>query len=138
MNGMGRMIRLSGAAAAAGCGLLGGLAVPPVSAAHPGPFDGVWRSIDFDGSQQTLTVLGSAPAARSVTLFDESASVCGGAPAQLTGPAAVSGSTLVVSGLLTCRPGGNQFRVRMSVGWTLDSGTDTLTDDFGTVWHRSA
>lgn len=112
-----------------------GVAVPS-GAAGPDPFDGVWASTDVDGSEQTLTVSGAAPATRSVTLFDESASVCGGAPAQLTGPGAVNGTSLDVTGPLTCRPGGNQLRVRISVTWTYDASTDTLTDQFGVVWHR--
>ena len=38
---------------------------------------------------------------------------------------------------LTCLPGGNVLRHRLSVEFFFSSGNDTLTDQFGVVWHRA-
>jgi hypothetical protein len=112
---------------------------PAVAGAHTtSPFDGSWESIDTDGSYQTLTVQGSAPASRSVRLVDEGAGVCGGSLAEFSGPGTIDGTDLHVSGTLRCRLGGNPLRTRIGVSWTYNSDNDTLVDEFGVVWHRPA
>ena len=41
-----------------------------------------------------------------------------------------------MTGTLTCMPGGNPLRFRISVGFVYDPATDTLTDEFGVTWFR--
>ena len=109
----------------------------PVSAAS-GPLAGTWVSVDSDGSNQTLNIRGSGRRAYAMTYFDESAtSACGGNPARVSGPGFVNGDHIRHSGPVVCLPGGNVFRSRFSVSYHFDGGTDTLTDDFGIVWHRA-
>jgi hypothetical protein len=109
------------------------------AAAQTDAFTGTWTSTDFDGSNQTLTVGGSGTVGRhSVQLFDDSAtSACEGAPARVSGLGTVDESTLVMTGTLTCMPGGNPLRFRISIAFEHDAATDTLTDEFGVVWERS-
>jgi hypothetical protein len=114
------------------------LSTPAVASTHTAsPFNGSWQSTDTDGSHQTLTILGSAPAFRTVRLLDEMASVCGGTPAEFTGSGPTDGTVLDVSGTLRCRPGGNPFRARIEVSWTYNASDDTLEDGFGVVWYRT-
>lgn len=110
---------------------------PSVSAAS-GPLAGTWVSVDSDGSNQTLDIRGSGRRAYAMTYFDESAtSACEGNPARLSGPGFVDGDHIRHSGPVVCLPGGNVFESRFSVSYHYDAGTDTLTDDFGIVWHRA-
>jgi hypothetical protein len=50
----------------------------------------------------------------------------------------VDGDSLVAVGVLVCLPGGNVLRERLAIGYQYDPGTDTLTDDFGILWHRAS
>jgi hypothetical protein len=110
---------------------------PPVSAAS-GLLAGTWVSVDSDGSNQTLDIRGSGHRVYAMTYFDESAtSACGGNPARISGPGFVDGDQVRHSGPVVCLPGGNVFESRFTVSYSYDDGTDTLTDDFGTVWHRA-
>lgn len=43
-----------------------------------------------------------------------------------------------MAGVLTCLPGGNFVWEQIYVGFAYDSSDDTLTDDFGIVWHRAS
>lgn len=118
-------------------GLTGAGLAAPASAAG-GTLAGTWTSVDTDGSAQTLSIVGSGRHAYSVIYYDESAtSACGGNPALVTGPGFVDGNDLVTAGPLVCLPGGNVFRSRITLGYAYDAGSDTLTDDFGIVWHRA-
>ena len=107
-------------------------------AAQDSVFSGTWTSTDFDGSNQELTIRGSGKGALSAFLFDDSATgACDGSPAFLPGTGFADGNTLVVTGTLTCVPGGNVLRFRISVAFEYSPGTDTLTDEFGVVWSRA-
>lgn len=111
------------------------LSLPPAHAS--GPFEGSWEATDVpDGSHMTLSVHGSG-ARYAVQLFDESAtSVCGGAPATVSGAGPVEHGTLLAEMTLACRPGGNTIRHRITLSFRHDAGTDTLEDGDGIVWHR--
>jgi hypothetical protein len=124
---------VAGVVLAAGLSLGSG----PAGAGSGTPFDGGWTSTDTDGSHQTLTVTGSAASKRAVTLYDDMASTCGGAPAQVSGSATADGAYLTMRGTLTCRPRGNIFRTRVGIAWEYDATTDTITDDFGVTWTRA-
>ncbi|MFC7598448.1 hypothetical protein ACFQU3_24270 [Terrabacter sp. GCM10028922] len=117
--------------------MLAGVAVAAPASAASGPLAGTWTSIDTDGSNQTLDIMGSGGHVYSMIYVDDAAtSACNGNPAMITGPGIVDGDVLVMNGTLTCLPGGNVFRSRLTVSFVHDSSTDTLTDDFGIVWQR--
>jgi hypothetical protein len=117
---------------------LAGVALAGPASAAGGPLAGTWTSIDTDGSNQTLDIMGSGGHVYSKIYVDEAATgACDGNPATITGPGFVDGDVVVLNGALTCLPGGNVFRSRITVGFVHDSSTDTLTDDFGITWHRA-
>jgi hypothetical protein len=119
---------------ALGISLLGGNAV----AANDSPFLGTWTSVDLDGSNQSLTISGGGSGNVAVSLYDDAATTaCGGAPARFAGSGAVHGNDLVTTGAITCVPGGNPVRGRLSLDFHYDAATDTLTDFSGVVWRRS-
>ena len=111
----------------------------PTASAAGGPLAGTWTSIDTDGSSQTLDIRGSGAHVYSMTYVDDVAtSACGGDPAQITGPGHPEGDSVTMVGALTCLPGGNFIRSRIVLGFVYDGSADTLTDDFGIVWHRAS
>jgi hypothetical protein len=117
---------------------LAGAGTPSASSADTDVFQGTWTSTDLDGSQQQLDIRGSAAGTHAVSLYDDSASVaCGGSPAHVQGTGDVDGNSLVMTGTLTCQPGGNPLAGRISIGFTYSPGTDTLTDESGVIWVRS-
>lgn len=113
-------------------------ALVPTDWAASGPLAGTWTSVDTDGSNQTLDIKGSGVHVYSMFYFDDAASACGGDPAQLTGRGSLDGDVLIMAGVLTCLPGGNFVWEQIYVGFAYDSSDDTLTDDFGIVWHRAS
>ncbi|CUR55681.1 exported hypothetical protein [metagenome] len=117
-------------------GLFIGLSAPPAVAAQ-GDLAGTWTSIDGDGSHQTLTIMGSGNRAYAMTIFDDSATLCDGAPALVTGSARVEEDQLFMRAAAVCLPGGNRLRGVIGIGFSVDAGSDTLTDEFGVVWSRA-
>jgi hypothetical protein len=117
-------------------GLVAGLGAPPAVAAQ-GSLAGSWTSIDTDGSNQTLTITGSGHRVYATSLFDDSATLCDGAPAMATGSGTVVEEELFTRVSAVCLPGGNLLRGVIGIGYVYDAGTDTLTDDFGIVWSRA-
>lgn len=117
-------------------GLVVGFGAPPAVAAQ-GELAGTWTSIDTDGSNQTLTINGSGSRVYAMSLFDDSASLCDGAPALAQGSGRVEEDQLFMLAAAVCLPGGNVLRGVINIGFSYDAGTDTLTDDFGVVWSRS-
>jgi hypothetical protein len=117
-------------------GLVGLALAPAVSAADTG-FAGTWVSTDTDGSTQALAIgRGSTPA---VTYQDFYATSCSddGAPSAhfvATGRGTISGDWLGVE----FRNGrcGRHAIGPFGLGFSYDSGNDTLTDDFGITWYR--
>lgn len=115
-----------------------GLLTATSAAAAGGPLAGTWTSVDTDGSNQTLDIAGSGARVYSMVYVDDAATdACGGDPARITGPGHVEGDGVVMVGTLTCSPGGNPLRHRIALGFAYDGSDDTLTDDFGIVWHRT-
>jgi len=115
-----------------------GLALAPGASAASGPLAGTWTSVDNDGSNQVLDISGSGNRAYSMAYVDDSAtSACGGDPARISGPGFVEGEDVLMVGSIVCLPGGNGLRERISIYFDYDAGSDTLTDDFGIVWHRA-
>ena len=111
---------------------------PAAATAASGTLAGTWTSVDTDGSKQTLDITGSGRHAYSMVYVDDSATgACGGSPARLSGPGFVDGSDVLMVASLVCLPGGNVVRSRLAVTFAYDSGSDTLADDFGIVWHRA-
>ena len=122
------------------CAVLLALTLGPVTAALAvdDVFQGTWTAIDSDGSNLTLTIQGSGTGGRhAVRELDDSASVCGGAPASVQGWGTVDGDTMDVLWTLACQPGGNPFRGPVTEIFTYDPGSDTLTDSLGIVFHRA-
>jgi hypothetical protein len=114
------------------------LVAQPASAAAEVPFNGSWASVDTDGSNQTLTVRGAGAYTRAVYLYDDAATVCGGAPARVPGSGVIDGDVLFLRAVVVCTPGGNQFREHVVVGFIYDAGSDTLVDSSGVTWYRSS
>jgi len=106
-------------------------------AAQDNVFSGTWTSTDLDGSNQVLTIRGSGNGSLAMFLFDDSATgACDGAPAYVVGSGRPDGDTLVLFGTLTCQPGGNVIRGRLTFAFEYSAGSDTLTDESGVVWTR--
>lgn len=117
-------------------GLVVGLGASPAVAGQ-GSLAGDWASIDTDGSHQTLTITGSGRRVYAMSLLDDAAGLCGGAPALATGSGSVEEHQLLMRASAVCLPGGNALRGVISIGFVHDAGADTLTDDFGVVWSRA-
>jgi hypothetical protein len=102
-------------------------------------FQGTWTSIDLDGSNMTLEIRGSGQEGHhAMYLFDDfTTGACNGAPAHVQGAGVVDGNSLVMTGPLTCMPGGNPLQSPVSLGFQYNPGTDTLTDDSGVTWYRA-
>ena len=49
----------------------------------------------------------------------------------------IRGDILLLTGVITCLPGGNLLRFRISVEFFYDAATDTMTDQFGVEWQRA-
>ena len=106
--------------------------------AAQGTLSGTWTSIDNDGSSQVLTISGSGRGAYAMFLFDDSATgACDGGPANVVGSGVADGNTLLMYGTLTCVPGGNPLRGRLSFEFVYSPGADTLTDETRVIWHRA-
>lgn len=117
----------------AGLLVLAGALGPSASAAPPDPFHGGWKSIDTDGSSQTLSFGGSGDT-RRVRLVDTFASGCGGGMATASGVGTLSSNTVFVTLEVRCANG--SFIPDTDVAFTYDADTDTITDSFGVDWHR--
>jgi hypothetical protein len=121
--------------AAGSLAALAGVAAPSAATAAGSGLIGTWASTDTDGSHQVQTITGSPGGSLTLRYYDDSASVCGGPPARLSGHGFAEDDTLVVTGVLVCIPGGNVFG-RISLEVTYVPGADVLTDPSGVVWTR--
>jgi hypothetical protein len=101
------------------------------------PFVGAWRSVDTDGSHQSLQVVPIGAGYDAAYYRDSFTSgVCAGAPAKIWSRMRVNGNVMKGSGDLRCP---NHIRHHLGVGrYLYDPGTDTLVDGFGIVWTRIA
>jgi hypothetical protein len=148
-----RAIRLVAMSAAAfGFVLLGFILLPnlssgPQPASDPqSPFLGTWVTSDLDGSTPTMTIQGLEDGTAEITVLDDFASVCSGAPSTMTGIGRLEGDRELVlpSAALTCDDGSQPEALSgppleeqlQDLTFTHDPGTDTLTDNFGSLWAR--
>jgi hypothetical protein len=107
-------------------------------AAQDNAFVGTWTSTDHDGSNQELSITGSGKGALAVFYFDDSPTgACGGSPAHVVGAGTPDGDALTTYATLTCLPGGNVLRSRITFTYYYSPGTDTLIDESGVIWYRS-
>ena len=116
-------------------GLVVALGASPAVATQ-GSLAGTWTSTDTDGSTQTLTITASGRHVYAMSLFDDAATLCGGAPALATGSGSVDEDELLMRAAAVCLPGGNVLRGVIDIGF-IQTGADTLVDDFGVVWTRA-
>lgn len=71
-------------------------------------------------------------------IFDDSATgACDGRPAHVVGRGVADEDSVLMQATLTCLPGGNVLRHRISVEFFYSAGSDALTDEFGVLWHRA-
>jgi hypothetical protein len=117
------------------------LATPPVT------FAGSWRATDpYDGSQQTMAIVGLADGTYEVTIRDDAASVCLGTPSTMTGvaEAGAPGTIVIDQPEYTCDDGSapeihdgppieEQLR---AFTFTYDAERDALADSLGGAWSR--
>ena len=129
------MRRIRCLVAAAALAAFSGVVAPSAEAAAGSGLIGTWASTDTDGSHQVQTITGSPSGSLTLRYYDDSARVCGGPPARLSGHGFAEDNTLVVSGVLVCVPGGNVFG-RIDLEVTYVPGADVLTDPSGVVWTR--
>jgi hypothetical protein len=113
-----------------------GVATSGAASAGTG-FVGSWSATDHDGSNLSLSIQGGGAGHYAVREFDDTATVCGGAPAQVVGAGTADGDFLGVPVALSCLPSGNVFRQRVFISFTYDANSDTITDDTGVIWTRT-
>ena len=121
---------------AAGCVAVSALTFAPAHAA--GGLAGTWTATDGDGSNLSLSIEGGGGGHYAVREVDDAATVCGGAPASVSGAGTLEGELLVVHATLACAPGGNVFRQRIELTFSHSSSPETLTDNDGVVWTRAS
>lgn len=121
----------------------------PVPTADPrSPFPGTWFSTsDADGGTQTMTIPATVDRYVEIEVSDDVASVCSGGPSTMTGLGQLEGSTVLIipSPVYTCDDGSEPEALSgpplveqlRNLTFVLDPGTDTLTDNFGSVWRRA-
>ena len=98
------------------------------------PFVGGWRSVDTDGSHQSLQVEPLGAGYDAAYYRDSFATVCEGEPARIWARMRVDGDVMKGSGDLRCQ---NGINFHLDVGrYVYDPGSDTLVDSFGIVWVR--
>ena len=114
-----------------------------IASAAPSPFMGFWRSVDIDGSNQTLLITPGPGSSYRLFLFDRGASVCGLDPsgnplyaATARGRGTVSGMTLAGSFNVWCLSRPTTFWGSSGFVFTYNPGSDTLTDTVGVIWNR--
>ena len=116
----------------------------PAAGRPANPFVGSWENTDaFDGSHQHLSIGGGPGHFR---YRDAGASAClnaelGFVPASLSGSGEWDGSTFAFTADLYCHTrgrGGRQLLFPVSLTFTYDTATDTLSDSGGQgCWYRS-
>jgi hypothetical protein len=110
------------------------LALSAASAAPADPWIGNWKSIDVDGSNQTLRISKRADGTYAVVLHDDSATLCDGIAAAGVGVGTVSGNAIAGTVAITCADG--RLAGTFPFKGTYDPKTDTFTDGLGVVWSR--
>jgi hypothetical protein len=109
-------------------------------------FEGTWVSTSDTGITQTMTVRVSADGAVEITVRDDAATVCHGAPSTMTGTGRIEGGTglVIPSPVYTCDDGSEPEALSgppleeqlRNLTFVLDAEIETLRDNFGGVWQR--
>lgn len=154
VTGRNRAMRLVPISAAALGSLLLGfvlfstLSAGPAPASDPrSPFEDTWVSTtDADGSTQTMTIEVSGDGTVDITVLDDFASVCSGAPSTMTGTGRLEDSTKLVipapsyicddgsvAEALSGPPLSEQLR---DLTFVHDPVSDILSDNLGSIWGR--
>lgn len=110
------------------------LGLSAAGSAQADPWIGKWKSVDTDGSNQTLTIAKKADGAYDVLLHDDRASACGGIAANGVGVGNVSGNTMTGTTTITCADG--RVLGTFPFKGTYNAAGDTFTDGLGVVWSR--
>lgn len=121
--------------------LLGGLMmVAPLAAAGHQPMTGSWTAIDTDDSVLRMTIGGGK---NRTTYQDNGATVCLNnfgefSKASGGGFADIDGNSITLTTDIDCHlsTGKTTWASDFELTFTYDPGTDTITDQFGIVWHR--
>ena len=111
-------------------------------------FAGVWDTTDGDGSHPTMEVITLSNGTYGVTIRDDLASVCDGAPSTMTGVAEVGepGTFVIGQPVFVCDDGSQPQALSgppleeqlKDLGFVYDSRGDSLRDSLGgQVWTRS-
>lgn len=106
------------------------LAFALLGAGPPDPFSGAWEGTDVVDESSLRLSLGGGGETRSVSLFDDDATVAcdTGGPATARGTGVIDGNDLVVDEfVIRCADGTPTFVVEAS--FTYDPSTDTLIDN---------
>jgi len=114
------------------------------AAAAPDPFKGTWHSIDTDGSNQTLHIGGGPGGSYHMVYYDDGASVCGFdangdflAAASAVGRLGPLGNTISTLAPVYCLASPRYlYDLDAYFEYTYQAGTDTLVDQWGTVWSH--
>jgi hypothetical protein len=110
------------------------------------PFLDTWVSIDSDGSTPTMMIEVSENGTVGITVHDDPASVCSGAPSTMSGAGGFEGDSelIIPTPILTCDDGSQPEALSgppleeqlRNLTFVHDPESDTLTDNFGSVWTR--
>jgi hypothetical protein len=114
------------------------LLVAPSGAAAARGFTGSWESIDTDGSWQQFLINGG-PDVYEARMVDHYARTCGvglGRPMKAVFTMTAEGNTLTGMAALYCmKP--RELWTNAQLTMVYDPATDTMTDQFGMIWHRA-
>lgn len=119
---------------------------PAPVAALESPFRGTWFSTDDDGSAVTMTVEVSGDGVVEIDVVDDSAHVCAGAAATISGTGRLESDTEMVipTPVLTCDDGTEPLAqdgvpmedIIRDLTFTHDPENDSLTDSLLSTWSR--
>lgn len=109
-------------------------------------FIGGWRSVDGDGSRLMMTIDDAGDGTAEMTVLDDAASVCAGAPSTMTGTGAITsaGVLVIAAPEFSCDDGtapealsGPPLEDQLRDLTFAPDGDDTLTDSLGGAWRRA-
>ena len=101
-------------------------------------WNGSWRSIDIDGSKQQMNIGAGKQGVYKIKYLDHNATFCGGRIMRGKGTGTVGGDGKLHTDIDMVCIGKPRTTVN-DVDYMLvyNATTDTLTDQWGVVWHRT-